>query len=376
MPAAKKTTKLAAKSTTKAATTPANTPMTPALKSALLHTRALLAIPSATNRIDAVANYVEAHAKKKGFKVERQRDDTLRVMVEGKDKKRVVGYGAHLDRIGLMVDEVFDDGTVKISSIGGLYPGHVMDGVTAAIQTKKGLVEGVIFHTDTPIHKMGLEGFEKRPQKWKNIRLRPDACIGTTKKNGKERLAELGIRAGQLVWLNPMLNIDDQYQTLRSRWLDNTLGCAVLLALMDTWSAAKVKPKFSVDLIFSVAEEAGMGGTAVIRPELTDFIAVDTSVGEEVDDLHNCSIKQKAGRFPYSQNLTEELEDAAERAKVGFERRVFEGGGTDAEQARAAGFKGQIGCIVVPIYNLHSIEAATFSALSGVIQTLDAHCMR
>ena len=352
--------------------TPQKTPLTPALKSALLHTRALLAIPSATNRIEAVADYVQAHAKKRGYKAERQSDDTLRITIEGTNKKRVVGYGAHLDRIGLMVDDVFDDGTVKISSIGGLYPGHVMDGCTASIQTKKGLVEGVIFHTDTPIHKMGLDAFEKRPQKWKHIRLRPDACIGVTKKNGKERLSELGIRAGQLVWLNPMLNIDDTYQTLRSRWLDNTLGCAVLLALMDTWNG-KVKPKFTIDLIFSVAEEAGMGGTSVIRPELTDFIAVDTSVGEEVEDLHNCSIKQKAGRYPYSIKLTEELEAAADKAKVGYERRVFEGGGTDAEQAKAAGFKGQVACIVVPIYNLHSIEAATFSALSAVIQTLHTH---
>lgn len=345
----------------------------PALTSALAHTKALLAIPAATNRIAAVADYVEKHAKKRGYKVERQPDDTLRITVAGKNPKRVVGYGAHLDRIGLMVDELFDDGTVKISSIGGLYPGHVMDGITASIQTRKGLVEGLIFHTDTPIHKMGLEGFEKRPQKWKNIRFRPDACIGVSKKTGKERLAELGIQPGQLVWLNPLLSINEKYQTLRSRWLDNTLGCAVLLSLMDTWGTAKTKPRFTVDLLFSAAEEAGLGGTSVLRPELTDFVAVDTSVGEDVEDLHNCSIKQKAGRFPYSQGLTEELETAAEKAKVGFERRVFEGGGTDAEQARGAGFKGQVACIVVPIFNLHSVESATFTALNGVIQTLHTH---
>ena len=347
--------------------------VSPALKSALTHTRALLEIPAATNRIEAVADYVVAHAKKKGFKAERQADDTLHIRIEGKDRKRVVGYGAHLDRIGLMVDEVFDDGTVKISSIGGLFPGHVMDGCTASIQTKKGLVEGVIFHTDTPIHKVGGEGFEKRPHKWKNIRLRPDACIGCTKKNGKERLAELGVRAGQLVWLDPMLVVNEDYQTLRSRWLDNTLGCAVLLALMDTWG--KAKPKFTVDLIFSAAEEVGMGGTSVIRPDMTDFVAVDTSVGEDVEDLHNCAIKQKAGKYPYSLSLTEELEDAADAAGVGFERKSFEGGGTDAEQAKGAGFKGRHGCIVVPIYNLHSIEAATFTALNAVIETLHTHAM-
>lgn len=372
-PAAKKTTAKAAKPAAKSATK--KTTINPALKSALEHTRALLAIPAATNRIEDVADYVVAHAKKKGYKAERQHDDTLHIRIEGKNKSRIVGYGAHLDRIGLMVDELFDDGTVKISSIGGLFPGHVMDGCTASIQTKKGLVEGVIFHTDTPIHKVGGEGFEKRPHKWKNIRLRPDAAIGTTKKNGKERLKELGIQPGQLVWLAPQLVIDEHYQTLRSRWLDNTLGCAVLLSLIDTWSATKAKPNFTVDLIFSAAEEVGMGGTSVIRPDMTDFVAVDTSVGEDVEDLNNCAIKQKAGKYPYSRKLTEELEAAADRAGVGFERKSFEGGGTDAEQAKGAGFKGQHGCIVTPIYNLHSIEAATFNGLNGVIQTLHHHAM-
>ncbi|PIZ31453.1 MAG: hypothetical protein COY40_01970 [Alphaproteobacteria bacterium CG_4_10_14_0_8_um_filter_53_9] len=343
-----------------------------ALSSALAHTRALLAIPAATNRITETADYVEKHAKKCGYKAERQPDDTLRITIKGKDTKRVVGYGAHLDRIGLMVDDLCEDGTVKISAIGGLYPGHMLDGVIASIATKKGMVEGVIFHEHTPIHKYGAE-FEKRPQKWKHMRLRPDACIGCSKKNGKDKLKEIGVQPGALVWLNPMLNIDEKNGTLRSRWLDNTLGCAVLLALMDEWSKAKVTPRFTIDLLFSAAEEAGMGGTSVIRPEMTDFVAVDTSVGEDVEDLANCSIKQKAGRFPYTQSLTEELEDAATKAKAGFERRVFEGGGTDAEQARGAGFKGRLACIVTPIYGLHSREAATFTALEAVIKTLHTH---
>lgn len=340
------------------------------VQAGIKHVKGLLAVPSATNRITESADYVEKYAKKLGYVVHRQPDDTLRITVIGKDKSRVVGFGAHLDRIGLMVDELCDDGTVKISSIGGLYPGHVMDGVVASIASKKGYLPGVITHVEAPIHKLGVDGFEKRAQKWKHIRLRPDACIGCTKKNGKDKLKELGVQPGQLVWLDPMLRIDDAHGTLRSRWLDNTLGCAALLVLLEEIKAGKATPRYTLDILFSAAEEAGLGGTAVIRPEMTDFVAIDTSVGEEVDDMAHMVIKQKAGRFPYTQSLTEELEMAADKAKVGFERRVFEGGGTDAEQARSAGFKGRLGCMVVPIYGLHSIEAATFTAFEGLMKTL------
>ncbi len=345
-------------------------PTSPLLARALHHTEALLQIPAATNRVGAVADYVVREAKKLGYITHRQPDDTLRITVLGKDKARVVGLGAHLDRIGLMVDELFDDGTVKISAIGGLYPGHVMDGVIASIATSKGLLAGVITHTETPIHRVGGEGFEKRAHKWKHIRLRPDACIACTKKNGKETLQKLGVKTGQLVWLAPQLVVTEAHSSIRGRWLDNTLGCAGLLSLLELMKAQKITPRFTLDLLWSAAEEAGMGGTSVLRPEMTDFIAVDTSIGEEVDDINNFVIKQKAGRFPYSQSLTEELEAAAERTKAGFERRTFEGGGTDAEQARSAGFKGRLGCIVTPIYGLHSLEAASLKAYAGMLQTL------
>ncbi|MFZ2587800.1 MAG: M20/M25/M40 family metallo-hydrolase [Alphaproteobacteria bacterium] len=347
---------------------------------AVKHLVTLMDIPSATMRVEDMADHVVAHAKKCGFKdVARDVDDTLRITVAGKDTKRVVGYGAHLDRIGLMVDELCDDGSVKISSIGGLYPGHVMEGNTASIMVKAKngkvtMIEGVIAHVEKPIHKMPtLDAFTKREQKWEKIRLLPDACIAATKKNGKQMLKDLGVRVGQLVMLPTQLKVDYKARTLRSRWLDNMLGCAVLMTLMDRWSKEKTKPAYTIDLIFSVAEEAGMGGTAVIRPEMTDFVAVDTSCGEDGEDISNFMIKQKAGRLPYSARLVEELEMAAHAVGAGFEPRVMSGGGTDAEQARGAGFKGRIACVAVPIYGLHSIEQGTFAAVEGMLDTLHAH---
>ena len=351
-----------------------STKLSPLLNAGLTYIEKLLAIPSASNRVEAVADYVVQVAKKFGYTVARDPDDTLRITIKGKDTRRVVAYGAHLDRIGLMVHDLCDDGTVRMSGIGGLYPGHVMDGVVASVVTNKGQTyAGVITHVDTPIHKVGREGFQKREHKREKLRLRLDACIGCTKKDGKAKLKELGVQVGQLIWLDPMLVIERTHGTLRSRWLDNTLGCAALLALLEEWSKAKFVPACTTDLLWSAAEEAGMGGTSVMRPEMTDFISVDTSIGEETEDLANCVIKQKAGAFPFTASLTKELEQAAEAADAGFERRVFEGGGTDAEQARSAGFKGRLGCIVVPIYGLHSIEAATFKGFENLMRTLDSH---
>lgn len=338
------------------------------------HLENLLAIPAAINNCDAAADYVQSHAESKGFKVSRQLDNSVHVVMKGSGRdKRVVGYGAHLDRIALMVSKLHDDGRIEFIPAGGLWPGHLMEGVVADVHTKEGNLPGVISHLEAPIHSLGIKEFENRAQKFEKLRLRLDALIGYDKKEGKKELEKLGVRPGQMIFPQMNLHIDKKHRTLRSRWLDNTLGCVALLTLMDWVHAEKTKLKFDMDLIFSVAEEAGKGGSSVHYPELTDFISVDVSIGEKADSMKNALILQNAGHFPYYRKLVDELEEAAVKSKANHDYEVLVGGGTDAEQARVAGFKGRIASLCTPVYGMHSIETATFDALEGVIKIMHAH---
>jgi len=163
------------------------------LASYLKHYEALLGIPAAVNRVEGLIDYTLKCAKKAGYAADTLVDGTVRVSVPGltktvsKKTPRRIAYGAHLDRIGLMVDKLHEDGTIQMSAIGGLYPGHVLDGVTGSIVTKKETFSGVITHVEAPIHALGIAKFQKREQDWKKVRLRLDACIGK-KKEGKKYL--------------------------------------------------------------------------------------------------------------------------------------------------------------------------------------------
>jgi|GEM_PF-1953258 len=346
----------------------------------LAHYEALMAIPAAINRVDGLIEYTLKVAKKAGFAAETLHDGTVRVSVPGATKTagknipRRIAYGAHLDRIGLMVDKLHEDGRIEMSGIGGFYPGHVIDGTVAKIVTKNETFAGVITHVEAPIHSLGLKKFENREQSWKKLRLRLDAGIGL-KKDGKKFLKDLGIECGQLIWLDNALSIDRKYKTLRSRWVDNTMAVATLLALMETWGKGKNKPTYDTDLVFTVAEESGMGGSSVAGYDVTDFVAVDVSLGEEADDMYLPSLSVKAGPFPYSSQLIEEMDAAAKHAKFEIEKHVITGGGTDAEQARRAGFTGRVVNMGVPVYGMHSIESCTFDALEGLLAVIDSHAM-
>ncbi len=344
------------------------------IETAMKHLEALLEIPASINNCDDVADYVQKCAQIKGFKSSRQLDNSVHIFMKGTNKdKRVVGYGAHMDRIALMVSKLHDDGRIEFIPAGGLWPGHLMEGVVAEVHTSKGILPGVISHIEAPIHSLGIKEFENRPQKFEKLRLRLDALVGCDKKEGKNRLEKLGVRRGQMIFPQTNLHIDRKNKTVRSRWLDNTLGCIALLTVMDWVHAEKNKLKFDMDLIFSVAEEAGKGGSSVHYPELTDFISVDVSIGEKADSMKDALILQNAGHFPYYRKLVDELETAARKSKALHDYEVLVGGGTDAEQARVGGFKGRIASLCTPVYGMHSIETATFDAIESVIKIIHAH---
>lgn len=336
------------------------------------HIQNLLALPVAVNRTEDAADYVLAHAKKLKLNTEQLHDGTVRIRIKGKSSKRVVGYGAHLDRIGLIVRKLNDNGTLTIGNLGGLHPRHVEETAGTLLTDDGQKHPGVIFHTSSPIHKMGLKKFNERPTEWDHIRFRPDVMI-PYKKDAKSKMTDLGIAPGNLIMLDGFFHADTEAKVVRGRWLDNTLGCAVLLTLMDQITATKMKPAFDTILTFSVSEEMGSGGSTVFA-DMTDFFSVDVTKAEEEDlELAKPTLRLAAHGYPLHLQLIKEMRQVAQAQDIPLQEEVDYGGGTDAEQARRAGFTGRIGCLMMPIYNMHSIEAASLESCEGLIKLICAH---
>ena len=167
---------------------------------------------------------------------------------KGSGKKVMVC--AHMDEVGFIITEITDKGFLKFSTLGGVE--------TAVICSKKVLigenkVPGII--SAKAIH------LQKRSEELNPLKLR-DLCIDIGAKDKD--------RAKELVNLGDFAVFDGEYtefgeNLVKSKALDDRVGCAVLIELM--------REKYDNDMyfVFTVQEEVGLRGATVaanrIKPD-------------------------------------------------------------------------------------------------------------
>lgn len=144
---------------------------------------------------------------------------------------------AHMDEVGLIVTNITDSGFLKFKTVGGID--------TAVLMLRrvriKGEINGVI--CGKPVHLLSAEEKKKLPK--------PDTLyidIGAETKEQAEKLVRIGDRAV----------IAGEFESLggriKSKALDDRIGCAVLMELL------KRDSKYDFHASFSVQEEIGLRG--------------------------------------------------------------------------------------------------------------------
>ena len=102
--------------------------------------------------------------------------------------------------------------------------------------------------------------------------------------NTKEDVAALGIQVGDIIAMDPRTVVTESGY-IKSRFLDDKLSAAILLALAKWVKDEHLSLNRKVSLVFTVYEEVGHGGSSV--PEDTEeMISVD--MGCVGADLLNC----------------------------------------------------------------------------------------
>ena len=153
-------------------------------------------------------------------------------------EKRLM-IAAHMDEVGFIVTSIKSDGTLKFGAVGGIDTG-VMIG--RQVKVGKNLISGVI--GSAAVHNLTKEQREKSP---KTDDLYID--IGASDKEDAEKY----VRLGDCVYFDSEF-IEFGQNRLKSKAIDDRIGCAVMIELMrheleyDTW------------FVFNVQEEIGLRG--------------------------------------------------------------------------------------------------------------------
>jgi endoglucanase len=254
---------------------------------------------------------------------------------KGKDARRIM-IAAHMDEIGLVASHIDDNGFVRFTTIGGVYPQMLMGARVRFYSGLPGIVhtEPLDKPTDTPsVDKMFIDV-------------------------GAKSRADCPIKVGEVAaFERPFLDLGDR---LVAKSMDDRIGCVVAI---EALRALKSTP-YDVYFVFTTQEEIGTRGAETsafgIDPHLgfsIDVTAWGDTPGRKNFDMalgKGPAIKIKDGGMLSDPRIVEWMIQTAEKAKIPYQREVLLGGTTDARAMQLVRAGVPVGCISIPCRYVHS----------------------
>jgi len=243
---------------------------------------------------------------------------------------------AHMDEIGLMVTHVDDDGFVRFTGIGGVYPRNLPGGRVRFVNGTVGVIglEPVDSGSNVPpLEKMFID-------------------VGATDKRN------CPVKTGDVAAFEcPFMDLGNR---LVAKSMDDRIGCAVAI---ESLRALKSTPH-EVYFVFTTQEEVGTRGAQ------TSAFSIDPDLGFSIDvtgwgdtpgkkDLEVAlgkgpAIKIRDGGMLSDPRIVEWMIRTAEKSKLPHQREVLLGGTTDARAMQLVRGGVPVGCISIPCRYVHS----------------------
>lgn len=272
--------------------------------------------------------------------VDEIRVDALGNLIARKGKKAANGsrimFSAHMDEIGVIATHIDEQGFIRFTSIGGVYPKYVMgervtflNGVHGVINSDRTETGNDVLPLDQLFIDVGATSRENCPVKVGEIAAFDHAFL------------DLGKR-------------------VVSKALDDRIGDAVQIELIRTLKDCPHEIYF----VFSAQEEVGTrgAGTAAFSIDPDLGIAIDvTDIGDtpkgidmEVSLGKGPAIKIRDQGMLSDPRLVQALINTAEHAGIPYQLEVLKRGSTDARTIQLSRAGVPATCISIPCRYIHS----------------------
>ena len=339
------------------------------LKYTLKKTVELLAIPSPVGYTHMAIEWVRKELESLGVKKYNiTKKGALIAYVKGKDSNYKKMISAHVDTLGAVVKKVKKNGRLEITNVGGFAWGSV-EGEHVTIHTlSEKTYTGTILPIKASVHVYG-DVAREMPRTEETMEIRIDEDVKTD-----QDVFKLGILQGDFVSLDPRTRVlENGY--IKSRYLDDKLCVAQILAYLKYLKDNKLKPRTDLYIYFSNFEEIGHG-VSVFPEDLDEFIAVDIGLvaGEDAHgDEKKVNIIAKDSRSPYDYSLRKKLQEAADKNKIQYTVGVHNRYGSDATTAILQGFDFKYACIGPNVDATHHYERCHNDGIVETIKLLIAY---
>lgn len=225
--------------------------------------------------------------------------------------KRIMIAG-HMDEIGVMVTHIDDNGFLRFTSIGGVFP-HTCIGSRVLFMNG---VKGVIY-TETITDYKSMPSLDK-------------LYIDVGASNRDKCPVSVGDSA---VFDRPFLDMGDR---IASKALDDRIAAAIMI---ESLKQVKDTPN-ELFFVFTVQEEVGLRGATTAAYHVDPEIGIAVDVCDSGDTPKGEKVAVSLGKGPTvkifdpyivsDKRLIEWMIDTAEKNNIPYQREVLLEGGTDA----------------------------------------------
>jgi len=249
--------------------------------------------------------------------------------------KRIMLAG-HMDEIGLIATHIDENGFIRFSGIGGIYPHTLLGG-------RVRFVNGV----------PGVIGGERITDVGKTLSV-SQLFIDV----GANSPKDCPIKTGDVASFDrPFFDLGHR---MVAKAMDDRIGCAVMIEALRSLKSSPHEIYFA----FTTQEEIGLRGATAsafgIDPEIGLSLDV-TGTGDtpksrkmEVSLGKGPAIKIKDGGMLSDPRVVHWMIRTAEKAKLPYQREVLEAGTTDATAIQLTRAGVPVGCISIPCRYIHS----------------------
>lgn len=325
----------------------------------------LLSIDSPSGFTKAVTDYLLEEYTRLGYAPKRTKKGGVIVELAGQGNP--VLTMAHVDTLGAMVAEIKSNGRLRVTRVGGLNANNI-ETENCRVYTLDGRIyEGTIQLTDASLHVN--DEYQKTERTFDSVEVLLDADVSS-----KEDVKKLGIANGSFVCLDPRTKITESGY-IKSRFLDDKLSTAILLAYAKYLKDEKITPSRKVYQHITVFEEIGHGACASVPEDVEELLSVDMGcIGEGLECTEKqVSICVKDSHGPYHYEVVKALIEAAEREKIDYAPDVYPFYGSDADAALDAGFDARHGLIGPGVYASHGYERSHKDGALNTLKLLKAY---
>lgn len=327
----------------------------------------LLNLPSPTGYTDEAVWALCRELERLGLDYELTRRGAIRVRLPGLEATPARAIVAHVDTLGAQVKAVKDNGRLELVPIGH-WSSRFAEGARCTVFAEGGGYRGTILPLKASGHAFNEE-VDDQPVNWRQVELRIDAVT-----HGRADTLALGVDVGDIVAIDAQPEFTDS-GFIVSRHLDDKAGVAVMLAALECMLREERTPTVDTWWLFTIAEEVGLGASAVLVPDVAAMVTVDngtTAPGQNSSEF-GVTIAMADQTGPFDWHLSRKLVQLARDHDIPHQKDVFRYYRSDSASALESGADIRTALVTFGVDASHGYERIHQSALVDLARLLIAY---